>query len=126
MTSFVKHFREPTVASSAPVSLIDIMSGHTDGKDAVGGMDSEQPAVSGEPPPNEVRIHGFALTIPGLLHILHKAVVDKLEALQHFTLFFKPFNSLLTMMQRKIHRSLVIGTCYAKPPASHWAKQVRK
>jgi hypothetical protein len=126
VTSFVKHFRDPTVASSAPVSLIDIMSGHADGSDAVEGMDSEQLADSGEQPPNEVRIHGFALTIPGLLHILHKAVVDMSEALQHFTWFFKPFNSLLTMMQRKIHRSLVIGTCYAKPPASHWAKQVRK
>ena len=29
-------------------------------------------------------------------------------------------------MNRKIHRSLVLGTCFSKPPASHWSKQVKR
>ena len=127
---FTTQFADPLVLRPAPASFLDILSGDGDVAGDVQTQrcaDSEnQGRLSDVQTEGKARVHGWSITIPGLLHMLHNDVVDMTDALENFQWFFKPFNGLLKFMNRTIHRTLVLGTCFSKPPASHWRKQIKR
>ena len=114
---FTRQFSDPVDVRPPSTSLLDIVSGSMSAEDVGVGSSWEGAADTGK-----ARMHRLSITMPGLLHILHNAVVAMTDALEHFQWFYTPFNGLLGFMNRKIHRSLVLGTCFSTPPACHWKK----